>query len=442
MAFRDSADDLPHSSGVGFTSIPARTESAFPWRPPLAVGAFAVAFLAAVSLPWIDESHRLVIAIWSPGFLLLALILYMVRMLRTVPLRPDRRRAWTTLAIGLAINLASTVAWAWMSTFRRGVELPLDNNLLYMATYPPVVVIAAVFFLRDAGGSLFRPGSLLDAAALSIGAAAALYGFVILPTYGQTTEVSTLAQAFGLGFSVLFPGVLAGILFTHVVDWSADRSLALLLLAGIANIVGDLLWSVRTVPERLDETISFSLVYLLATATCFTAVALEAQQRGVPAKAHAPSYSMLPAVVALGGAIGLVRVMQPGAAWQGLVPWLIGAMGVILLLREWIARREQLRVHRLRYARLEAFETERSDRTALSGQLHEGLAQELTVVHRALSATVGDPARQRPVVEQAIEQLGHTLNRARDMLGHVWHQHVPHPGTVATLRGTIKMPPQ
>jgi signal transduction histidine kinase len=404
---------------MGGLSIAARAESSFPWRPSLAVGAFAVAFLAVVSLPWIDESHRLAVAIWSPSFLLFALILYMVRMLRTVPLRRDRRRAWTTLAIGLAINLAATVAWAWMATFRRGVEVPLDNNLLYMATYPPVVVIAAIFFLRDAGGSLIRPGALLDAAALSIGAAAALYGLIILPIYGQTTEVSTLAQAFWLGFSVLLPGVLAGILFTHVVDWSADRSLALLLLAGIANIVGDLLWSVRTVPERLDETVSFSLVYLLATATCFTSVALEARQRVVPAKTHAPSHSMLPTVVALGGAIGLVRAMQPGGAGQGLVPSLIAAVGVILLVREWIARREQLRVHRLRHARLEAFETERRDRTALSGQLHEGLAQELTGVHRALSSTVGDPARQRPVVEQAIEQLGHTLNRARDMASRI-----------------------
>jgi signal transduction histidine kinase len=191
------------------------------------------------------------------------------------------------------------------------------------------------------------------------------------------------------------------------------------------------------VPERLDETVSFSLVYLFATATCFTAVALEARQRVVPAKSHAPSYSVLPAVVALGGAIALVRVMQPGGAGQGMVLSLIAVVGVILLLREWIARREQLRVHRLRHARLEAFETERRDRTALSGQLHEQLAQELTGVHRALSSTVGDPARQRPVVEQAIEQLGHTLNRARAMASRIALLEPPQGDLVSALKGLV-----
>ena len=316
-------------------------------------------------------------------------------------------------------------------------RVPLDNNLLYMATYPPVVVLAMIYFLRDAGGSLKRPGALLDAAALSIGAAAALYGFVILPTHGQATEVSTLAQAFGLGFSVVLPGVLAAILYSHVVDWSADRSLALLLLAGLANIIGDLLWSVRTVPERLDETVHFDLVYLLASALCFTAVELEARRRVVPAKTRPPSYSMLPAVVVLGGAIGVVCAMQPGGAGQGLMPMLIGAVGVILLLREWIARREQLRFFRLRHATLEAFETECRDRSVLSGQLHEGLAQELTGVHRALSTTVGDPARQRPVVDQAIEQLGHTLNRARDIATRIAPLESTHGDLQSALKGLV-----
>ena len=421
----------------GGASILASTESAVPWRPSLAVGAFAVAFLAVVNLPWLDESYRRIVAIWSPCFTLSALILYMVRMLRTVPLRPDRRRAWTFLAIGLAINLAATAAWAWTATVQRGVDLPLDSNLLFMATYPPAVVIAIIFFLRDAGGSLKRPGALLDAAALSIGAAAALYGLVILPTYGQSAGIATLAQAFGLGFSVLFPGVLAGILYTHVVDWSADRGLALLLLAGIANIIGDLMWSVRTVPERLDETVHFDLVYLLANAMCFAAVALEARRRVVPASTRTPSYSMLPAVVVLVGAIGVVWVMQPGRIGQGLIPPLIAAVGVILLVREWIARREQLRIHRLRHAALEAFEADCRDRIALSGQLDEGLAQELTGVHHALSTTVGDPARQRPVVDQAIEQLGHTLDRARDIATRIAPLESTHGDLQSALKGLV-----
>jgi signal transduction histidine kinase len=119
--------------------------------------------------------------------------------------------------------------------------------------------------------------------------------------------------------------------------------------------------------------------------------------------------------VVLGGAIGVAYVIQPDRVGQGLVPWLIGTVGVILLVREWTARREQRRIHRLRQTTLEAFETECRDRSALAGQLHEELAQELSGVHLALSATVGEPAQQRPAVDQAIEQLGHTLNRARDI---------------------------
>ena len=226
-------------------------------------------------------------------------------MVRTATLRPDRRRAWIFLAIGMAINLVGI----------RG--LGGDGNVPARCRHPArqqPVLHGDVSTRRRHRDDLFPAGCrrVVEASRCAAG-----WRRTFDRCCGRTLRArhpadlrskppgwSTLAQAFGLGFSVMFPAVLAGILYTHVVDWSKDRSLALLLLAGIVNIVGDLMWSVRTVPEQLDETVHFNLVYLLANALCFTAIALEAQRRVVPAQTRAPSYSMLPAVVVLGGAIG------------------------------------------------------------------------------------------------------------------------------------------
>jgi hypothetical protein len=168
--------------------------------------------------------------------------------------------------------------------------------------------------------------------------------------------------------------------------------------------------------EPLKYTLIFSLCYIIACAATMAALAFECRRSPAPPAHSEQRYSLLPAVVVLGGVLATLTVtFGRHVLHHPVAPLLLALAGSILVAREVLSRSEQRRRLRQEQELLDTFETARRERAAVSGQIQEELAQEIVGVQYVLSSTRKDPASEGPAVEIAVQQLGRSVAHARDI---------------------------
>ena len=146
------------------------------------------------------------------------------------------------------------------------------------------------------------------------------------------------------------------------------------------------------------------------------ALAFESRRLPAPAQLSEQRYSLLPAVVILGGALATFTVTFGRHLLQHPVaPLLLVLAGSILVAREVLSRGEQRRRLQQEQELLDSFETARRERAALSGEIHEELAQDIAAVQYVLSASRKNPDAGGPAVELAVQQLGRSVTHAQDI---------------------------
>jgi len=326
---------------------------------------------------------------------------------------PLRRRAWVMLTVWLALKLAVLLVVVFSA--QPGIRPPPVVNLAHFIALTPIGMLSLYFFYRDIGGSLARPGVLLDAAALTLGGCAAVYVLVIGPAHEPHAGLGS-ADELALTLALIFPAVLTGLLYTHLPDMSADRGLMLLLASALAGLGGDLTMMRADAVEPLKFTLIFSLCYIFACAATMAALAFESRRLPAPPSLPEQRYSLLPAVVVLGGALATLTVTFGRHLLQHPVaPLLLALAGSILVARELLSRGEQRRRLRQEQELLESFEFARRARAVLSLQVHEELAQEIAGVQYVLSSTRKDPDAEGSGVQIAVQQLGRSAAHAHDI---------------------------
>jgi hypothetical protein len=384
-----------------------------PWWPAWVAALYGLLVLLVGTIPALDAGLRLHLVFYSTPLPIAALIFCGLLVVARTPLMPLRRRAWVVLTVWLALKLA--VLLVVVVVAQPGVRPPPAVNLAHFIALTPIGMLSLYFFYRDIGGSLARPGVLLDAAALTLGGCAAAYVLVIGPAHEPHAGFGS-ADELVLTLAMIFPAVLAGLLYTHLPDMSADRGLMLLLLSSLAGLGGDLTMIRADAVEPLKFTLIFSLCYIFACTATMAALAFESRRRPAPAPLSEPRYSLLPAVVVLCGVLATFMVTFGWLIVQHPVaPLLLALAGSVLMAREVLSRREQRRVLRQDNELLESFETARRERAALSGQIHEELAQEIAGVQFVLSSTRKDPALEGAAVQIAVQQLGRSVTHAHDI---------------------------
>jgi hypothetical protein len=384
-----------------------------PWWPAWTAAIYGLIVLLVGTVPALDAGLRLQLVFYSTALPLAALILCALLLIARTPLMPMRRRAWVVYTVWLALKLA--VLLVVVIAAQPGIRPPPIVNLAHFIMLTPIGMLSLYFFYRDVGGSLARPGVLLDAAALTLGGCAAIYVLVIGPAHEPHTGLGS-ADELALTLALIFPLVLAGLLYTHLPDMSADRGLMLLLASALVALGADLTMIRADALEPLKFTLIFSLCYIFACAATMAALAFESRRLPAPTPLSEQRYSLLPAVVVLGGALATMTVTFGRHLLQNPVaPLLLALAGSILVAREVLSRGEQRRRLRQEEELLESFETTRRERAALSGQIHEELAQEIAGVQYVLSSTRKDPASEGPAVEIAVQQLGRSVAHAHDI---------------------------
>ena len=255
---------------------PTATHSPLPWWPAWAVVLYGLIVLLVGITPALDEGVRLQLAFRSTLLPLAALVFCACLVISRSPLTPLRRRAWVVLAIWLALKLA--VLLVVVAIAQPGVRPPPVVNLAHFVALTPIGVLSLFYFYRDVGGSLARPGVLLDAAALTLGGCTAVYVLVIGPAHEPHAGLGS-ADELAFTLALIFPAVLAGLLYTHLPDMSADRGLLLLLVAALVGLGGDLTMIRADAVEPLMFTLIFSLCYILGCAANMAALAFDSRGR-------------------------------------------------------------------------------------------------------------------------------------------------------------------
>ena len=393
---------------------PAKTLSPLPWWPAWMTAIYGLIVLLVGLIPALDAQLRLQLTFHSTVLPLAALNLCALFVVARTPMLPLRRRAWIVYAVWIALKLA--VLLLVVSTAPPGVRPPPVVNLATFIAFTPIGILSLYYFYRDVGGSLARPGVLLDAAALMLGGGAMIYVLVIGPAHVPHAGLGR-ADEMALTLSLMFPVVLAGLLYTHLPDMNADRTLMLLLVAAMVALGGDLTMILADASDPLLFTRIFSLFFIFASATGMAALACESRRLPpAPAPSSEPRYSLLPAVVILGGALAAFTVAYGRHLLQHPVaPLLLVLAGSILVAREVLSRSEQRRRLQQEQELLESFETARRERAALSGEIHEELAQNIAAVQYVLSASRKNPDAGGPAVELAVQQLGRSVAHAQDI---------------------------
>ena len=388
-------------------------QSPLPWWPAWVVAAYGLIVLLIGTLPALDAGLRLQLAFFSTPLPPVALILCALFVITRTALTPLRRRAWIVFAVWIALKLAVLLVVLFVG--QPGIRPPPIINLAHFIALTPVGMLSLYYFYRDIGGSLARPGVLLDAAALTLGGGAAIYVLVIGPSivphagFGNADDVA-------LTLALICPAVLTGLLYTHLPDMTADRGLMLLLASSLVALGGDLTMIRADAVNPLMFTLMFSLCYIFATAIVMAALAFESRRVPAPTPPSEQRYSLLPAVVILCGALAATTVTFGRQLLQNsLAPLLLALAASILLAREVLSRSEQRRRLRQEQELLASFETARRERAALSGEIHEELAQDIAAVQYVLSATRKNPADGGPAVELAVQQLGRSVTHAKDI---------------------------
>lgn len=325
-----------------------------------------------------------------------------------------RRRSWVWLAATLALNVVSTVGWLVAESV--GAAQPADSRVTDALVYLIPGPIALYWFTRAIVGPL-RAGLLLDALSLAFAIGAALWLAFVAPNLPSGTSAQATFTLVAHCVPMVVPAVAAGMLYTHVNDWRRERSLMLLLIGMFVNLTGDLLWVDRAQPERLAEALLYTGCYIVANGLLVGACMLES--RRAPAGTSAPTsdgYSLLPVLIALGILVALVARGDAieGPARTGALG-LIGAALIVLLMREWLWRREQahtaVRGRALQMMIVEEFD----QRSTVSRDMHEGVAQELSAVAFALAAARRSPATLEAALPDALDHLRESVKRTREL---------------------------
>lgn len=401
------------------TSGPDTRRSDFPalsWWVLIVLVLYVVAATVLLCSPLLTPDRRLLLWTWSTLPAQSALVACGWVLVRSAQLTRERRLAWSFVMAALSLNLAGSALWMWEWTVSGGVA-PHTSHVSYLLSYVPLGVIGLYFFLRDLGGSVRHPGVLLDTLALTLGFGAALWSFVIVPTLPPGASTVTVLDLVTRSAVLIFPAVFAGIVYTHVADWSRERGLACLLVAAVLNLCGDMLWASAAVPTRLGEALVYNLVFLVANVVGTLALCLEARRRAsVTARPRTTTYSLVPALIILGCLIALAAADTPLSTPSGSIALCMLVIAAAALgLREILSQRELKRLERQRNAAAAVLDHEASDRAWLFDQVHEGVAQELAGLRMSLTASSKDPALAPQSLRTAIEQLGQTITNTRDI---------------------------
>lgn len=399
-----TAERLPRGGGV------------LPWWPLGLMTGYAVLAAALLLSSLLPPEQRLVLWVWSTLPAHATTICCGLLVVRGAVRSRHRRRGWMLVVAALVVSFVGTVLWAWDWT-RSGGVAPHTGDPIYLLVYPSLGMLGLYFFLRDLGGPVRRIGVLLDTLALALGFGAALWCFVIVPTAPPGAGAMSVLDVAIRSGALILPAVSAGIVYTHVSDWRAERGLGCLLVAAALTFCGDMLWAGRAVPDRLDEAAVYNLLYLAANVVCTLALCLETRTRPLQApRSRAQSYSLMPALIILGCLIVLVATGRPLAdPPQHIALGMLIAATAVLALREGIAYRDRRQTERERDAAAAVLDHDASDRAQLFDQVHEGVAQELAGLRMALTASANDPSQAPQSLRTAIEQLGQTITNTREI---------------------------
>jgi hypothetical protein len=397
-----------------FTIFTAATpHRPLPWWLAWAGFLYGLVVLLVGTAPALDPGLRLQLAFHSTLLPLGTLVLCASFVIARTPMMPLRRRAWVVLTIWLALKLAVTLVVVVAA--QPGIRPPPMVNLAHFIALTPIGMLSLFYFYRDVGGALARPGVLLDAAALTLGGCAAVYVLVIGPGHEPHVGLGN-ADELALTLALIFPAVLTGLVYTHLPDMSADRGLLLLLAAALLGLGGDLAMMRADAVEPLKFTLIFSLCYIFGCATIMAALAFEGRRLSVPPLPSEQRYSLLPAVVVLGGVLATMSVAFGRSLLQHPVaPLLLALAALILVAREVLSRGEQRRRVRQEQELFDSFEVARRERAALSGRIHEELAQEIAGVQYVLNSTRRGPASEGSAVKIAVQQLGLSVAHAQEI---------------------------
>ena len=384
-----------------------------PWWLAWAGFIYGLVVLLVGTIPALDPGLRLQLAFHSTLLPMVTLVLCALLVIARTPMMPLRRRAWVVLTIWLALKLAVTLVVVVFA--QPGIRPPPVVNLVHFIVLTPIGMLSLFYLYRDVGGTLARPGVLLDAAALTLGGCAAVYVLVIGPADEPHAGLGN-ADELALTLALIFPAVLIGLLYTHLPDMSADRGLLLLLAASLLGLGGDLTMMRADAVEPLKFTLIFSLCYIFGCAAVMAALAFESRRLPVAPLLSEQQYSLLPAVVILGGVLASLSVAFGRTLLQHPVaPLLLALAALILAAREVLSRGEQRRRVRQEQELLDSFEAARRERAALSGRIHEELAQEIAGVQYVLNSTRKGPASEGPAVQIAVQQLGRSAAHAHEI---------------------------
>ncbi len=262
------------------------------------------------------------------------------------------RSAWRLLASAATVWSLTGVVWELLGRPRVSVA-----DALQLTFFP--LVIAGVF--RFPAAVLTRGGRVrfwLDSAIVVLAGAAALWYLTVWPGIvlgdGDRANLVVNAVLYPAGDLVLLFAACAGLLRGH--DGASRRALVGVAAALVARFVGDLVISWRIVTGR-DEGAIADLLWL--TGATLLAVAAAAQRRGstrasgvlapgTSAPAAAPrQVSLLPygAAIALFGFLVVVTRGALGARAGGVLAAALG-VAVLVLARQWLATRDNERLHR------------------------------------------------------------------------------------------------